>query len=84
MQDLDNYQTQSQNGENPNSEMPNDNFNELGEGTSDEVKLQNFLKLKEHGQSSRTRALRLKENDVVVAIDGISYHDSIDLSLIHI
>ena len=34
--------------------------------------------MKEHGQSSRTRALRLKENDVVVAIDGISYHDSID------
>ena len=50
----------------------------MGENTSDEVKLQNFLKLKEHGQSSRTRALRLKENDVVVAIDGISYHDSID------
>ena len=61
MQDLDNHQTQSQNGENPNSELPNDNFNELGENTSDEVKLQNFLKLKEHGQSSRTRALRLKE-----------------------
>ena len=40
MQDSDTYQAESQNGENPNSEMPNDNFNELGEGTSDEVKLQ--------------------------------------------
>ena len=78
MQDSDNYQAESQIGENPNSEIPNENFNELEESTSDEVKLQNFLKLKEHGQSSRTRALRLKENDVVVAIDGISYHDSID------
>ena len=78
MQDLDNYQAESQNGGNPDSEIPKENFNELGESTSDEVKLQNFLKLKEHGQSSRTRALRLKENDVVVAIDGISYHDSID------
>ena len=46
--------------------------------TSEEFILQNFLKLKEHGQSSRTRALRLKENDIIVAIDGISYHDSID------
>ena len=55
MQDSDNYQAESQNGENPNSEMPNENSNELGESTSDEVKLQN-LKLKEHGQSSRTRA----------------------------
>ena len=60
MQDLDNYQTQSQNGENPGSEIPNENFNELGENASNEVKLHNFLKLKEHGQSSRTRALRLK------------------------
>ena len=78
MQDSDNYQAESQSGGDPYSEIPNENFNELGESTSDEVKLQNFLKLKEHGQSSRTRALRLKENDVVVAIDGISYHDSID------
>jgi hypothetical protein len=40
--------------------------------------LQSFLKLKEHGQSSRTRALRLKEDDVVVAIDGTIYHETID------
>ena len=32
---------------------------------------------KEHGQSSRTRALRLKENDVIVAIDG-TVSESID------
>ncbi len=45
---------------------------------SDDPLLQGFLKLKEHGQSSRTRALRLKENDVIVAIDGMNYHESID------
>ena len=46
MQDLDNYETQSLNGENPDSEMRNDNLNDLGENTSDEVKLENFLKKK--------------------------------------
>mgnify|MGYP001167746068 CR=1 FL=1 len=40
--------------------------------------IQSFLKLKEHGQSSRTKALRLRENDVIVAIDGIDYHETID------
>ncbi|MDC3170119.1 DUF2628 domain-containing protein [Paracoccaceae bacterium] len=40
--------------------------------------IQSFLKLKEHGQSSRTKALRLKEKDVIVAIDGIGYHETID------
>ena len=58
--------------------MSNENLNELQESTSDENILQTFLKLKEHGQSSRTRALRLKENDIIVAIDGNSYHDSVD------
>ena len=58
--------------------MSNENLEELEEGTSEENILQTFLKLKEHGQSSRTRALRLKENDIIVAIDGNSYHDSID------
>ena len=45
---------------------------------STEHLIQSFLKLKEHGQSSRTKALRLKENDVIVAIDGIRYHETID------
>jgi hypothetical protein len=45
---------------------------------STENLIQSFLKLKEHGQSSRTKALRLKENDVIVAIDGIGYHETID------
>ncbi len=40
--------------------------------------IQSFLKLKEHGQSSRTKALRLRENDVIAAIDGVSYHETID------
>ena len=37
-----------------------------------------FLKLKEHGVYSRTRALRLKEGDVIVAVDGTLFHDSTD------
>ena len=78
MQDLDTQQAQSLNGDNPDLDVSNDSLNELEEGTSEENVLQTFLKLKEHGQSSRTKALRLKENDVIVAIDGDSYHDSVD------
>ena len=78
MQDLDNQQTQNHTEEPSNLEMSDENLKELQQNTSQEAQLQTFLKLKEHGQSSRTRALRLKENDVVVAIDGNSYHDSID------
>lgn len=78
MQDLDNKQSQSQNYDNPDLDMSNENLEELHEASSEENILQTFLKLKEHGQSSRTRALRLKENDIIVAIDGNSYHDSID------
>ena len=37
-----------------------------------------FLKLKEHGTFSRTRALRLKESDVIIAVDGNLFHDSTD------
>ena len=78
MQDLDTKQSQSQNQDNPDLDISNENLEELQEATSEENILQTFLKLKEHGQSSRTRALRLKENDIIVAIDGNSYHDSID------
>ena len=78
MQDLDTQQAQSLNGDNPDLDMSNDSLNELEEGASEENILQTFLKLKEHGQSSRTKALRLKENDVIVAIDCNSYHDSVD------
>ena len=78
MQDLDTKQSQSQNQDNPDLDISNENLEELHEATSEENILQTFLKLKEHGQSSRTRALRLKENDIIVAIDGNSYHDSID------
>ncbi len=78
MQDLDTQQAQSLNGDNPDLDISNDSLNELEEGTSEENVLQTFLKLKEHGQSSRTKALRLKENDVIVAIDCNSYHDSVD------
>ena len=79
MQDLDTQQSQSQADNSEELEMTlSESPNVMGEGASDESQLQTFLKLKEHGQSSRTRALRLKENDILVAIDGVSYHDTID------
>ena len=79
MQDLDTQQSQSQTDNSEELEMmPSENSNLMGEDASDESQLQTFLKLKEHGQSSRTRALRLKEDDILVAIDGVSYHDTID------
>ena len=78
MQDLDNQQTQAHTSAPSDLEMSDKNLNNTLEASSEEGQLQTFLRLKEHGQSSRTRALRLKENDIVVAIDGNSYHDSID------
>ena len=79
MQDLDTQQSQNETGNSEDLEIvPSENHNEMGEDAFDESQLQTFLKLKEHGQSSRTRALRLKEDDVLVAIDGVSYHDTID------
>ena len=78
MQDLDSQQLESENEDFIKSEMSDENSNELNESASEDAQLQTFLKLKEHGQSSRTKALRLKENDVIVAIDGSSYHESID------
>ena len=78
MQDLDSQQSESQDEDFIKPEMSDENSNELNESSSEEAQLQTFLKLREHGQSSRTKALRLKENDVIVAIDGSSYHESID------
>ena len=79
MQDLDTQQSQSQADYSEDLEMTlSENPNVMREDASDESQLQTFLKLKEHGQSSRTRALRLKEDDILVAIDGVSYHDTID------
>ena len=78
MQDLDNQQTQAHTSAPSDLEMSDKNLNNTLEASSEEGQLQTFLRLKEHGQSSRTRALRLKEKDIVVAIDGNSYHDSID------
>ena len=78
MQDLDSQQSESENEDFIKSEMSDENSNKLNESSSEEAQLQTFLKLKEHGQSSRTRALRLKEDDILVAIDGVSYHDTID------
>ena len=79
MQDLDNQQDQSHTSDPLDlGKIPNENLEELQETAAKESGFETFLKLKEHGQSSRTRALRLKENDVVVAIDGVSYHDTID------
>ena len=78
MQDLDSQQSEGENEDFIKPEISGENSNELNESSSEEAQLQTFLKLKEHGQSSRTKALRLKENDVIVAIDGSSYHESID------
>ena len=78
MQDLDNQQTKIHTGDPSDLNNSNESLKGSQEAHAEEGQLQTFLKLKEHGQSSRTRALRLKENDVVVAIDGNSYHDSID------
>ncbi len=79
MQDLDNKESPINTDNSQDLEMmPSENFNEMRESNSEDSQLQTFLKLKEHGNSSRTRALRLKENDIVVAIDGVSYHDTID------
>ncbi len=78
MQDLDSQQSENENEDFTKPEMSDESSNELNESSSEEAQLQTFLKLKEHGQSSRTKALRLKENDVIVAIDGSSYHESID------
>lgn len=78
MQDLDNQQTQADTGTPSDLEISDKDLKNSQGAPSEEEQLQTFLRLKEHGQSSRTRALRLKENDIVVAIDGNSYHDSID------
>ena len=78
MQDLENPEVQSQNDGSPDSVSPSEKLEESRDDASKEGRLQTFLKLKEHGQSSRTKALRLKENDVIVAIDGVTYHDTID------
>ena len=78
MQDEDTQQAQIDSRDPLDREKADENSAEFGNTVSDDSTLQTFLKLVEHGQSSRTRALRLKENDIIVAIDGISYHDTID------
>ena len=78
MQDLDNSEVQSKNEQSPDSDSPSEKLEGFKDDASKEGQLQTFLKLQEHGQSSRTKALRLKENDVIVAIDGVTYHDTID------
>ena len=37
-----------------------------------------YLKIAEHGRSSRTKALKLKINDVIVAVDGSEFRSSSD------
>ena len=78
MQDLDNPEVQSKNEQSPDTDSPSEKLEGFKDDASKEGQLQTFLKLQEHGQSSRTKALRLKENDVIVAIDGVTYHDTTD------
>ena len=53
------------------------NNSTLNKGEGEDIS-KAFLRLKEHGKYSRTRALRLKENDVIVAVDGELFHESSD------
>ena len=75
-------ETQEDNGDETETDQSIDQQlqHEQGETLHDigEDNLQSFLRLKEHGQSSRTKALRLKEDDVVVAIDGNTFHETSD------
>ena len=75
-------ETQEDNGDETETDQSIDQQlqHEQGEALHDldEDNLQSFLRLKEHGQSSRTKALRLKEDDVVVAIDGNTFHETSD------
>ena len=56
------------------SDVENNMLNENEETTIDEENIQEtekaFLKLKEHGRFSRTRAMRLKPDDFILAVDG--------------
>jgi hypothetical protein len=60
-----------------------DGLDEINKGDtiqqSGEEISKSFLKLKEHGKFSRTRAMRLKERDVIVAVDGQLFHESNDI-----
>ena len=60
MQDLDSQQSERQNEDFIESETSSENSNELNEAASEKAQIQTFLKLKEHGQSSRTKAYRLE------------------------
>ena len=50
---------------------PDTNASQAQDGTF------NLIRLKEHGKSSRSRALRLKPNDTIVAIDGTEFNGDI-------
>ena len=75
----DDIENISQNPEGPSEESGTETNSPLSDeiDTNEDI-VKSFLKLKEHGQSSRTRALRLKEEDVIVAVDGVSFHDTVD------
>ncbi len=50
---------------------PNTNESQIQDG------IFNLVRLKEHGKSSRSRALRLRPNDTIVAIDGTEFNGDI-------
>ena len=68
--------------DNVEQELPSDDSQRLeNEAAPSEEPIdisKSFLKLKEHGRFSRTRAMRLKEDDVIVAVDGKLFHDTAD------
>lgn len=56
----------------------NNTENYINESLEQNTKIDNspFLKIAEHGRSSRTKALKLKINDVVVAVDGTEFRST--------
>ena len=53
--------------------QPDDNSSDETESRASDGMF-NLIRLKEHGKSSRSRALRLKPNDTIVAIDGNEFN----------
>ena len=42
------------------------------------IDITTYLKIAEHGRSSRTKALKLKIEDVIVAVDGTEFRSTSD------
>ena len=54
------------------------NENSVEDNNNNQDNTKAFLKLKEHGRFSRTRAMRLKPEDFVIAVDGKIFQETSD------